>query len=182
LRRCALWLSVTLLATFPVAAVATTAAASPDTAAPTALRSATDEPTARGRLVVGELTYADGAGSRRWGLRRHAAWSTRVIKPRCRVGTVYGYRASSSSDHGRRAASDFMVGRHAKGDRVARFSRKHHRQLNVSYIIWDQRIWSVARAREGWRRMADAGSATANHRDHVHVSYRRAPRNYTFRR
>jgi hypothetical protein len=166
-------LAMTLLATLPVAAVATTATAAPDPAA---------ESTTRDGLKVGGLTYADGSGTRTWGLRKHAAWSTRVIKPRYRVRTVHGYRESNSSDHARRLAADFMVAKHAKGDRIARFSRTHHRQLNISYVIWDQRIWSVERAGEGWRPMDDAGSATANHKDHVHVSYRRSPRDYTFRR
>ncbi|MEP7157788.1 MAG: SH3 domain-containing protein, partial [Chloroflexota bacterium] len=35
---------------------------------------------------------------------------------------------------------------------------------------WSQRIWSVQRSSEGWRPMADRGSTTANHYDHVHVS------------
>ncbi|MEJ7742001.1 MAG: hypothetical protein WKF73_05300 [Nocardioidaceae bacterium] len=83
----------------------------------------------------------------------------------------------------KRLAADFMVLSNAtKGDRVARFAKKHHRQLNVTYVIWYQRIWSVARARDGWRRMADQGDATANHKDHVHVSFRSTPNNYTYRR
>lgn len=179
-RRCAHWLAVTLLASFPVATGGMTAAAAPTDAAVPDDAAATS--TARRVLAVGGLTHAHGAGTRTWGLRAHGAWSTRVIKPRHAVRTVHGYRASSSSDHGSGLAADFMVGRHHKGDRIARFARKHHRQLNISYVIWDQRIWSVARAREGWRAMSDAGSATANHKDHVHVSYRRVPGNHTFRR
>jgi hypothetical protein len=173
LRRCAHWLALALLASFPIAANGATATRSPDVAHL--------ESPAR-VLTVGGLAHAHGAGTRTWGLRNHAAWSTRVIKPWHRVARVHGYRASSSSDHGRKLAADFMVRKHAKGDRIASFSRRHHRQLNVSYVIWNQRIWSVARAREGWRRMEDAGSPTANHKDHVHVSYRRVPRNHTFRR
>jgi hypothetical protein len=30
--------------------------------------------------------------------------------------------------------------------------------------------------------MDDLGSLTANHKDHVHVSFRSEPRDYTFRR
>ena len=33
-----------------------------------------------------------------------------------------------------------------------------------------RRIWSTSRAGEGWRPMADRGSATENHRDHVHIN------------
>lgn len=68
----------------------------------------------------------------------------------------------------------------AKGHRIAEFSRKHHEQLNITYIIWKQRIWSVERASEGWRLMADAGSATANHRNHVHISYQATPHDRTY--
>jgi len=128
------------------------------------------------------LTYSSGAGSRTWGLRKHAAWSARVAKHRYAVGTVGGYRASSG-DHGERLAADFMVFSNAtKGDKVARFAKKHHRQLNVTYVIWYQRIWSVDRARDGWRRMTDQGNATANHKNHVHISFRRIPNDYTYRR
>lgn len=32
-------------------------------------------------------------------------------------------------------------------------------------------IWSVARDKEGWRPMEDRGSTSANHIDHVHISF-----------
>lgn len=152
------------------------------TAAPVGPAVAYTEP-ASGRVstAVGGLSHASGAGARTWGLRRHAAWSTRVIKHRYAIRTVHGYRSSSTSDHGDRLAADFMLRSNVKGHRVSRFARRHFRQLNITYVIWNQRIWSRERAREGWRRMADAGSATANHKDHVHVSFRRNPTNRTYR-
>jgi hypothetical protein len=94
---------------------------------------------------------------------------------------VIGYRSSGKSDHDKRLAADFMVGsKTTKGHRVARFAKKHHRQLNVTYVIWYQRIWSVERADEGWRPMPDQGSPTANHKDHVHISYRATHKNHTY--
>ena len=132
-------------------------------------------------IPVGGLTYSDGAGTETWGLRTHAAWSSRVVKHRYAVSTVLGYRSSTTSDHGKGLAADFMVySRTAKGKRIAEFTRKHHKQLNITYIIWYQRIWSVDRASEGWRLMSDAGSDTANHKDHVHVSFRESPNDYTY--
>lgn len=171
-------LALPLLAgvTPPVTAAIPAATASPG--------SVSDRAPVAGRapISVGGLTYRDGAGTRNWGLRKHSAWSTRVIKQRYRVATVGGYRASSG-DHGQHLAADFMVySKAAKGYKAARFARKHRRQLNVTYVIWNQRIWSVERAREGWRLMADAGSPTANHKDHVHVSFRSSPNNVTYRR
>jgi len=115
-------------------------------------------------------------------MRSHAAWSARVVKHRYAVDTVSGYR-SSSGDHGEGLAADFMVSSNAtKGDKVARFAKKPYGQLNVTYVIWYQRIWSVDRASDGWRPMTDLGNVTANHKDHGHISFRPAPNNSTYRR
>lgn len=43
-------------------------------------------------------------------------------------------------------------------------------RLGIMYIIWNQRIWSIYYQELGWRTMADRGSWTANHKDHVHIS------------
>lgn len=43
-------------------------------------------------------------------------------------------------------------------------------RLGVMYVIWNQRIWSLYYPELGWRKMADRGSYTANHKDHVHIS------------
>lgn len=56
------------------------------------------------------------------------------------------------------------------GDRLADHIITHAPDLGVSYVIWRQRIWSPERAGEGWRPMADRGSPTQNHMDHVHLS------------
>lgn len=39
--------------------------------------------------------------------------------------------------------------------------------LNVDYFIWRQQNWRPGR---GWKPMADRGSPTQNHYDHVHVN------------
>ena len=149
------------------------------TPAPAAGQVASDS--SRSAIPVGGLTYEHGAGTATWGLRRHAAWSSRVVKHQYAVDTVIGYRPSSTSDHGTRLAADFIVGsKTTKGYRLARFAKKHYRQLNVTYVIWYQRIWSVERADEGWRPMSDQGSVTANHKDHVHVSFRAKARKRTY--
>ena len=38
------------------------------------------------------------------------------------------------------------------------------------YIIWNQHIWSLYYPELGWRKMANRGSVTANHKNHVHIS------------
>jgi len=132
-------------------------------------------------IPVGGLTYADGDGTETWGLLEHSTWSSRVVKHRYAVRTVYGYRESATSDHGKGLAADFMVYSHTdKGYRIAEFAKKHYLQLNITYVIWYQRIWSVERASEGWRPMADLGSDTANHKDHVHISFIETPADYTY--
>lgn len=82
--------------------------------------------------------------------------------------TSYGtYRGDG--EHAQGIAIDIMV----SGDygwQVAEFLRSHYADLNVSYLIYSQKIWSVDRGGEGWRSMSDRGSTTANHYDHVHVT------------
>jgi len=41
------------------------------------------------------------------------------------------------------------------------------RSLGLKYVIWKQRINSGS----GWRNMADRGGITANHYDHVHITF-----------
>lgn len=43
-------------------------------------------------------------------------------------------------------------------------------RLGVMYIIWNQHIWSLYYPELGWRKMANRGSYTANHKNHVHIS------------
>lgn len=87
------------------------------------------------------------------------------------VKTWYGVRADSIPDHPSGRAIDAMVyNDSATGQAMADWVRANASKYNVDYVIWNQRIWSVARSSEGWRFMADRGSATANHKDHVHIS------------
>lgn len=43
---------------------------------------------------------------------------------------------------------------------------------HVHYVAFQQKIWNVDRVQDGWRMMANRGSWTQNHMDHVHVSMR----------
>ena len=43
-------------------------------------------------------------------------------------------------------------------------------RLGIMYVIWNQKIWSTYYQELGWRKMANRGSWTANHKDHVHIS------------
>ncbi|MEI2784853.1 MAG: hypothetical protein V9E82_03990 [Candidatus Nanopelagicales bacterium] len=63
----------------------------------------------------------------------------------------------------------------ALGTSIAEFFMKNHGEFHVQYIIWQQRIWNaeteIPKAAAQWRGMSDRGSCTANHQDHVHVSF-----------
>jgi hypothetical protein len=83
--------------------------------------------------------------------------------------TVYGTLRGGGGDHGIGKAVDIMVSG-STGRAVAELLRANYAALGISYIIYEQQIWSVERAGEGWRGMSSRGSATANHFDHVHVS------------
>jgi len=49
--------------------------------------------------------------------------------------------------------------------------------LGVEYLIWQGKIWSLARADEGWRPyngggMHDPSDITGGHYDHLHITVR----------
>jgi hypothetical protein len=69
-------------------------------------------------------------------------------------------------------------GGHTAADIAAGWRLAHEAQAmavaggwNVHYVGYQQSIWNIQRAAEGWRPMVDRGSWTQNHRDHVHVSF-----------
>lgn len=106
------------------------------------------------------------------GVKPHVEAAARELAPKFGITSIGGYRASATDPNGHPAglALDMMCGR-LNGDALAAYSKANYRRLSISYIIWRQRIWSVARAGEGWRIMEDRGSPTANHMDHVHLNF-----------
>lgn len=100
-----------------------------------------------------------------------------TLGPEFGFKTIGGYRASNSRDpegHPSGWALDFMTndipdGR-ATGQRLANYLTANAKSVGLKYVIWEQRVWSLAREDEGWRPMEDRGSATQNHMDHVHLS------------
>ncbi len=94
------------------------------------------------------------------------------LGPKFGITSIGGYRLSATDPDGHPAgrALDLMC-TPAQGGPLAAYTQANARRLGVEYIIWQQRIWSVGRAGEGWRPMSDRGSPTANHMDHVHVNF-----------
>jgi hypothetical protein len=79
---------------------------------------------------------------------------------------IGGYRPGDPGDHGTGHAVDVMCGR-SDGDALAAHLQGMAGTLHIKYIIWRQRIWYPGGT---WQPMADRGSTTANHYDHVHIS------------
>jgi hypothetical protein len=89
----------------------------------------------------------------------------------CQYGepTMHGVAGRGGpSDHPGGLAVDFMVDR-ATGDALADCVLNNMDELGAKYVIWEQRI----NHGDGWEPMEDRGGVTANHFDHVHVSFNR---------
>ena len=84
------------------------------------------------------------------------------------ITNIGGLRPGDPLDHGSGHAIDVMITSKAQGDGVAAFVLAHAEELNIKYVIWQQRSWKPERGT--WRLMADRGSPTQNHMDHVHIS------------
>ncbi|KAF2832356.1 hypothetical protein CC86DRAFT_281256 [Ophiobolus disseminans] len=83
------------------------------------------------------------------------------------------------SDHCCGKAIDFMCSDSggaatSSGREIAEWVMNNRAGHDVKYIIWGQRIWQSGNNVEpwtGWKPMEDRKSITANHWDHVHVSF-----------
>ncbi len=102
------------------------------------------------------------------GLGPNAARVYSAVRSAFGITTIGGYRPGDSGDHGAGRAVDIMISGQGQGDAVAAFVQAHAAEFHVTYVIWRQRIWYPGSA--AWQPMADRGSVTANHYDHVHVS------------
>jgi hypothetical protein len=89
------------------------------------------------------------------------------------------YRPGSDGEHPLGRACDFMLSSGGvmptassiqHGYDIAAWAQANASRLGIMYIIYRQRIWDVRMASSGWVPMADRGSITANHYDHVHIS------------
>jgi hypothetical protein len=89
------------------------------------------------------------------------------------VNSYGGWRAGGLPFHKNGRAVDIMLtpgAESALGHRIANYLIKHASDFNVDHIIFEQQIWTPSTPH--WRHMADRGSITANHFNHVHVAIR----------
>ena len=113
------------------------------------------------------------------GLYQHVAEARDHLAKKFGV-PIGGYRPGDTdgmgTGHGDGLALDLMVGDNkALGDEIAQYVLANYKNLNVSYVIWQQRFWAPFNSIYGgpgqWGLMPDRGGVTANHYDHVHISF-----------
>jgi uncharacterized protein YgiM (DUF1202 family) len=111
------------------------------------------------------------------GLTPNATKVHRAMRARFPQITVYGgVRPSVIPDHEQGRALDCMIPDYrsasgkALGDEAAAWAKANARSLGINYVIWNQHIWNITRDSEGWRYMADRGSDSANHLNHIHIT------------
>lgn len=110
-----------------------------------------------------------GANGANGGWTPRAAWMRDTIASRFGLSCTTYPSSSPDSEHYTGNAMDCW-GDLATRRTMAEWVKTHAATLEVYYVIHEQRIWSLPRSSEGWRWMADRGSVTANHYDHVHIS------------
>ena len=115
------------------------------------------------------------------------AWLLQQVANRVHRGPVTCWDPHAwnpTSDHPKGRACDYTFGRLGAfpgpadvraGWALAQWLRTYAGPLHVTYVIWQGRIWSVARDAEGWRPYSGGGvydpnDPTGGHYDHVHVS------------
>jgi hypothetical protein len=102
------------------------------------------------------------------GVKPHVAQVGNHLAGRFNVDNIGGVAGrGGDSDHPAGLALDFTVDT-ATGNEMAEYVLANRQAFGVSYVIWRQRYNDGS----GWSAMEDRGTPTANHMDHVHVSFR----------
>ena len=132
---------------------------------------------AKGLPTVTAAELADPAMN---GLTDHAKKMKVALAKKFGITSFSMYRAGDDDGtghgHGTGMSVDFMVPvGSAQGDQLAEYLTKNMNELGVYYIIWKQRFYmpqfNIYGPANTWNLMPDRGGVTANHYDHVHVSF-----------
>jgi hypothetical protein len=85
---------------------------------------------------------------------------------------MWGYDGNAGNpEHHSGRALDFMVHNHAAGQWVRNYIWTNRKRLRLQHVIWEQHITSTVTSPGVVRKMADRGSPTENHMDHVHALF-----------
>ena len=92
------------------------------------------------------------------------------------ITNIGGYREGDPEDHGQGLAVDVMVPTSSElGDQVAQYAIDNMDRAGISYVIWKQQFYmpvdNIYGPANTWNQMPDRGGDTANHNDHVHISF-----------
>ena len=129
-----------------------------------------------------EVTAAELADPAMNGLTPHTKKMKVALAKKFGITSFSLFRAGDDdgTGHGHNSgmAVDFMVySDSAKGDQLAEYLTKHMDELGIYYIIWKQRFYMTQQNIYGpantWNIMPNRGGVTANHYDHVHVSFKK---------
>ena len=109
-------------------------------------------------------------------LKSQAAAFRQEIAAKFGITNIGGYREGDPDDHGKGLAVDVMVPTNSElGDQVAQYAIDNMDRAGISYIIWKQQFYMPVNNIYGpantWNQMPDRGGDTANHNDHVHISF-----------
>ncbi len=116
----------------------------------------------------GYCAYGDGSGL---GLTYQAQAAFQAICGQFPYVSSYGGWRGTYDDHGAGQAIDIMISGPA-GWEIANWLVANSSWLGVEYVIFEQQCWGNWAPGAGFTWMADRGSVTANHYDHVHVTIR----------
>lgn len=110
------------------------------------------------------------------GLQPKAAKYKEEVADKFGVTNFSLYRPGSNDDHGKGLAVDFVVNDNTElGDQIANYATSDMESNDINYVIWKQRFYANYDSYYGpantWNLMPDRGGDTANHYDHVHVSF-----------
>ena len=126
------------------------------------------------------VTAAELADPAMNGLTDHAKKMKVALAKKFGITSFSMFRAGDDDGtghgHGTGMSVDFMVPvGSAQGDQLAEYLTKNMNELGVYYIIWKQRYYmpqyNIYGPANTWNLMPDRGGVTANHYDHVHVSF-----------
>ena len=109
-------------------------------------------------------------------LQPQAEAFSQEIAAKLGITNIGGYREGDPEDHGKGLAVDVMVPTNSElGDQVAQYAIDNMDRAGISYIIWKQQFYMPVNNIYGpantWNQMPDRGGDTANHNDHVHISF-----------